>query len=220
MVWDMKILVIADDLSLLKRIEAELRHEEFGVDSAHTGESALFQAHHEDYTAIILDVSSPRLLGWDLLARLRGRKITPVLLLISREQIRDRLPGLDFGVNDYVVKPVDHAEVLARLQTIIHRQASRPEGVLDLGELQIDLAARLVTRNGRKVELTPREYRMVEFFALRRGQVVTRSQLFEHLADTARDTGSNLLDVHVFNIRKKLGPEFITTRRGHGYCVK
>src|ERR1043165_5308929 len=141
-------------------------------------------------------------------------------MLTARDQPRDRVKGLDTGADDYVVKPFDLPELMARLRALIRRSAGKTTNVIDIGEVAVDTAARHVTLKGAPVELTAREYALVEFMALHRGEVVTRTQLYEHLFDENDSTLSNLLDVHVSNVRKKLGAEFITTRRGHGYCIE
>jgi two-component system OmpR family response regulator len=128
--------------------------------------------------------------------------------------------GLDTGADDYVVKPFDLPELLARLRAIIRRSANKTTNKIELGSVVVDTAARIVSHDGKPVELTAREYSLVEFLALHRGEVVTRTTLYEHLFDEDDSTMSNLLDVHVSNVRKKLGAEFITTRRGHGYCIE
>src|SRR5262249_38760447 len=194
--------------------------EDYAVDSAADGEIGLYHALNYEYDAIILDVLLPKLNGWDLLHRLRERKNTPVLMLTAPDQIRDRVRGLDTGADDYVLKPFYFDELTARLRAIIRRHANKANNVLQIGDVKIDLALRRVSQRGQQIELTPREYCMLEFLALHRGKVVTRNQLFQHLSDATEDTGSNLLDVHVSNIRKKLGPSLITTRRGHGYCIE
>jgi len=147
-------------------------------------------------------------------------KKTPVLMLTARDQSRDRVRGLDGGADDYVVKPFDLVEVFARLRALIRRSANKTSNVIEIGEVKIDTAARNISRAGKLVDLTAREYALVQFLALHRGEVVTRTQLYEHLFDESDDTFSNLLDVHVSNVRKKLGANFIATRRGHGYCIE
>ena len=216
----MRILIVEDERDLLHSISLVLREEGYAVDSAADGELGLYHALNYDYDAIVLDVMLPKLNGWDLLDRLRQKKGTPVLMLTARDQIRDRVKGLDNGADDYVVKPFDFEELSARLRAVIRRNANKAKNISEIGDVQIDSARRLVTQAGKNVELTPREYRVLEFLALHRGKVISRDQLFEHLSDATEDNGSNLLDVHVFNLRKKLGVEFITTRRGHGYCIE
>jgi two-component system OmpR family response regulator len=158
--------------------------------------------------------------GWEILKRLRKIKKTPVLMLTARDQMRDRVKGLDIGADDYVVKPFDLPELFARLRALIRRSANQTANVFEIGEVKIDTAARQVFSKDKIVELTAREYVLVEFLALHRGEVVTRTQLYEHLFDENESSLSNLLDVHVSKVRKKLGAEFIVTRRGHGYCIE
>ena len=215
----MRILIVEDEPDLLRSLARALREEGYAVDTAADGEDGLFKAESADYDAVVLDVMLPKLDGWEILARLRKSKRTPVLMLTARNASRDRVRGLDTGADDYVVKPFDLPELFARLRALIRRSAGKTNNVLEIGDVVIDTAARNVTRAGEPVELTAREYSLVEFLALHRGEVVTRTALYEHLFDEDDDTLSNLLDVHVSNIRKKLGHEFIVTRRGHGYSI-
>jgi two-component system OmpR family response regulator len=127
---------------------------------------------------------------------------------------------LDTGADDYVVKPFDLSELFARLRALIRRSAHEARSQMEIGDVLIDTAARVVSRAGEAIQLTAREYALVEYLALHRNQVVTRTELYEHLFDEDDSTLSNLLDVHVSNIRKKLGHDFIVTRRGHGYCIE
>ena len=216
----MRILVVEDELDLQRGLTRALRDEGYAVDSADNGEDGLFNAENTDYDAVILDVMMPRMDGWEVLKRLRKTKRTPVLMLTARDQSRDRVRGLDSGADDYLVKPFDLPELLARLRAIIRRSANKTTNQIELGEVVVDTAARIVKHGGKLVELTAREYSLVEFLALHRGEVVTRTTLYEHLFDEDDSTLSNLLDVHVSNVRKKISAEFITTRRGHGYCIE
>jgi two-component system OmpR family response regulator len=190
------------------------------VDTAADGEDGFYKAESYDYDAIVLDVMLPKLDGWEILTRLRKTKKTPVLMLTARDQSRDRVRGLDTGADDYVVKPFDLHELFARLRALIRRSAHKATNVIEIGNVKIDTAARNVLLAGKPIEITAREYALLEFLALHRGEVVTRTTLYEHLFDENDSTLSNLLDVHVSNVRKKLGAEFITTRRGHGYCIE
>ena len=216
----MRILIVEDEPDLLRSLAQGLREEGYAVDTANNGEDGLFNAGSYDYDAIVLDVMLPKLDGWELLKRLRKAKKTPVLMLTARDQSRDRVKGLDTGADDYVVKPFDLPELFARLRALIRRSANQTTNVIEIGDVKIDTAARNIFRAEKPVELTAREYSLVEFLALHRGEVVTRTQLYEHLFDENDSTLSNLLDVHVSNVRKKLGAGFITTRRGHGYSVE
>ncbi|MBP6785450.1 MAG: response regulator transcription factor [Verrucomicrobiales bacterium] len=216
----MRLLVVEDEPDLLAGLARALRREGYAVDTAEDGEDGLYKAQSTDYDAIVLDVMLPRLDGWEVLARLREGKSTPVLMLTARDRSADRVKGLDTGADDYLVKPFDSAELFARLRAIIRRGARQTRSVLEIGEVSLDTAARKVTRSGQLVTLTAREYVFLEYLALHRGEVVTRTALYEHLFDENESTLSNILDVHVFNLRKKLGQEFIVTRRGHGYSIE
>lgn len=216
----MRILVVEDEPDLLRNIKQALREEGYAVDTATNGEDGLFNAESADYDAIVLDVMMPKMDGWEVLTRLRKTKKTPVLMLTARDQSRDRVRGLDTGADDYVVKPFDLEELFARLRALIRRSAGQTRNVIEIGDVTIDVAARNVARHGKEISLTAREYALLEFLALHRGELVTRSTLYEHLFDENDSTMSNLLDVHVSNLRKKLGAEFISTRRGHGYCIE
>ena len=196
-----------------------MREDGYAADGASDGEEGLYKAESYEYDAILLDVMLPGIDGWEVLRRIRQIRKTPVLMLTARDAVRDRVKGLDTGADDYVVKPFDIDEVLARLRALIRRSASEAQPRLHVGEVLIDLSARTVEKGGDAVPLTAREYALLEFLALRRGKLVTRTMLYEHLFDENDNTLSNLLDVHVSNLRKKLGHDFITTRRGHGYSI-
>jgi two-component system OmpR family response regulator len=206
----MRILIVEDEPDLLRSIAQALREEGYAVDTAPDG----------DYDAIVLDVMLPKMDGWEILKHLRRIKKTPVLMLTARDQTRDRVKGLNSGADDYLVKPFDLDELFARLRAIIRRSANKTTNIIETGEIKIDTALRNVSLKENPVELTAREYALVEFLALHRGEVVTRTQLYEHLFDENESSLSNLLDVHVSNVRKKLGAELIVTRRGHGYCIE
>ena len=215
----MRILVVEDEPRLLRSLAKALREEGYAVDTAEAGDEGLYKAQNFDYDAILLDVMLPRLDGWQLLERLRQQKRTPVLMLTARDSTQDRVRGLDTGADDYLVKPFDLTELLARVRALIRRAAGQAQPDIVLRDVVIDTRARSVTRTGEPVSLTAREYAILEYLALHQGEVVTRTALYEHLFDESDDTLSNLLDVHVFSIRKKLGAELIATRRGQGYCI-
>ena len=216
----MRLLVVEDEADLRSSLLKALREEGYAVDGAADGEDGLYKAECSDYDAIVLDVMLPGIDGWEVLRRLRAAKKTPVLMLTARGAVRDRVRGLDSGADDYLVKPFDLAELLARLRALVRRSSSVAQARIEIGDVVVDLVGRTVSRGGVTVSLTAREYSLVEFLALRSGAVISRSMLYEHLFDENDDTLSNLLDVHVSNIRKKLGRDFITTRRGHGYCIE
>lgn len=220
MIWRMRILLIEDEPQLQRSLAATLREEHYAVDTADDGEEGLFKAVSGCYDAIVLDVMLPRLDGWQVLARLRPKFQTPVLMLTARDTVPDRVKGLDLGADDYLAKPFDIEELLARLRALIRRAAGKAQPQIEIGPLVLDTAARRVTLSGSEIALTAREYALLEYLALHRGSVVSRTELYEHLFDEDESTLSNLLDVHVSNLRKKLGADVITTRRGHGYSIE
>jgi two-component system, OmpR family, response regulator len=216
----MRILIVEDEPDLLNGLAKALREEGYAVDVAEDGSVGLFKAESTAYDTIVLDVMLPVMDGFELLRRLRETRKTPVLMLTARAESASRVRGLDAGADDYLPKPFDLDELLARLRALIRRAAGRATTTLVIAGATIDFAARRVSRADGEVPLTAREYALLEFLAQHRGRVVSRTELYEHLFDENEDTLSNLLDVHVSNLRKKLGHEFITTRRGHGYCIE
>jgi two-component system, OmpR family, response regulator len=215
----MRVLVVEDEPDLLRVVSQALREAGYAVDEAAEGEDGLYKATNWEYDALVLDLMLPRLDGLELLRRLRQTRKTPVLILTARDTIRDRVRGLDCGADDYLVKPFDLVELQARLRALIRRAAGNAVALIEIGDVVVDTAARNVTRLGQSVGLTAREYALVELLAQHRGQLITRSMIYEHLFDETEDTLSNLVDVHVSNVRKKLGKDFITTRRGQGYVI-
>jgi len=197
-----------------------MREEGYAVDEAPDGDEALFKAESYDYDVIVLDVMLPRMDGFEVLRRLRKKKKTPVLMLTARSKVNDRIHGLDTGADDYLAKPVDLNELAARVRALIRRAAGNASSVIEIGDVQIDTAARRVSKAGQAVILTGREYSVLEFIAQRRGKIVSRTDLYEHLHDEEDTPMSNLVDVHVFNLRKKLGQTFIITHRGQGYAIE
>jgi two-component system OmpR family response regulator len=217
----MRVLVVEDEPDLRRLLEQALREEGYAVDVAADGKIGLYKATTWDYDAVVLDLMLPGMNGWDVLSRLRAQaKPVPVLILTARDGLADRVRGLDTGADDYLVKPFALAELHARLRALIRRSAGQASSRLEIDGVVIDTAARTILQNNEPVHLTAREYSLVEMLALRRGQVVTRTDLYAHLFDEEEDSFSNLLDVHVSNVRKKLGKDFIQTRRGYGYVVE
>jgi two-component system, OmpR family, response regulator len=215
----MRVLVVEDERELLRIVAQALREDGYAVDEASDGESGLAKARSWDYDAILLDLMIPKLDGWTVLRTLRIKKKTPVLVLTARDAVSDRVKGLDLGADDYLVKPFDLAELLARLRALIRRSSGQADPKITIGDIVIDTRAKTVSRGGEPVFVTAREYSLVELLALRRGEVVSRTKLYEHLFDENDDSMSNLLEVHVSNIRRKLGKDFIETRRGQGYVI-
>jgi DNA-binding response OmpR family regulator len=215
----MRVLVIEDEPELLRVVAQALREAGYAVDEAADGDAGLYKATSWDYDALVLDLMLPGRDGWQLLGELRRKRKTPVLILTARDAVRDRVRGLDAGADDYLVKPFELTELLARLRALIRRAAGQADSVIAIGPVCIDTRARTVTLEGAAVPLTGREYSLVEMLALLRGELVTRTQIYEHLFDENEDSLSNLVEVHISNVRKKLGKDFIGTRRGQGYIV-
>lgn len=215
----MRVLVVEDEPDLLSTISQVLREDGYAVDEAADGQEGLFKATSWQYDAIVLDLLMPKLTGWQVLEKLRQTHKTPVMILTARDGVNDRVRGLDGGADDYLAKPFHLVELKARLRAIIRRSAGQASSQIFVGGLTIDLNAKTVTRDAELILLTPREYSLLELLALHRGQVVTRTQIYEHLFDENEDSLSNLVDVHVSNLRRKLGTDFITTRRGQGYIL-
>lgn len=215
----MRVLVVEDEPDLRSAVCQALREEGYAVDDSGDGKEALFKAVSYEYDAVVLDLMLPGMNGWDFLTRLRRTHRTPVLVLTARDGVRDRVRGLDLGADDYLVKPFDLAELLARLRALIRRAAGAAHPDLVVGDVVVDTARRRVLQAGEPILLTAREYALVELLALHQGRLVTRSMIYEHLFDENEDSLSNLVDVHVHNVRKKLGKDFIVTHRGQGYTI-
>ena len=215
----MRLLVVEDEPDLSAAVCQSLREEGYAVDEAADGELGLFKATSWEYDAILLDIMLPKIDGWEVLRRLRETHRTPVLILTARDAVPDRVRGLDQGADDYLVKPFSLVELLARLRALIRRAAGQASSQLVIGDLTLDTRARTLHREGVLVPLTAREFSLFELFALNQGHVVSRTQIYEHLFDENDDSLSNLIDVHVSNLRRKLGKDTIVTRRGQGYLL-
>ncbi len=215
----MRVLVVEDEPDLLTALAQSLRETGYAVDEASDGRTGLFKAGGADYDAIVLDLMLPQMTGWDLLRELRKTRSTPVLILTARDGLPDRVKGLDAGADDYLTKPFELPELQARLRALIRRSAGQTTASIEIGDITIDTAERTVRKGGSQVPLTPREYALVELLVLHKGKLVTRTMIYDHLFDEADDSLSNLIDVHVAKVRKKLGKSFIITRRGEGYQV-
>jgi two-component system, OmpR family, response regulator len=221
----MRLLVVEDDVKLVRALERGLRREGYAVDVARTGEDALTQASVEDYDAVVLDVMLPGPDGFAVCQALRDReRSVPVLMLTALAEVSDRIRGLDAGADDYLVKPFDFGELLARLRALIRRGASEPDSSLKVGDLRFDRATHVVTTGGRDVELTPREFDVLEYLAANAGQVVSRTRLLESVWDEHYDGSPNVVDVYVGYLRKKLeqpsGRRLIRTVRGVGFLLE
>jgi two-component system OmpR family response regulator len=216
----MRLLLVEDERDLRRALARALTEEGFAVDESGDGEDGLFRAREIDYDAVILDLMLPRLGGLDVLDAIRqAGRTTPVLLLTARDAIDDRVRGLNRGADDYLTKPFALEELIARVRALIRRAARHPSPAVAIGDLEVDLAARRVHRGGREVELTGREYSILELLVRQRGTVVPRAVLVDHLYSEDDELMSNAIDVHVASLRRKLGASLIETRRGLGYLI-
>jgi two-component system OmpR family response regulator len=217
----MRLLVVEDDVKLVRALQRGLQIEGYAVDVAHRGDEALAHADATEYDAIVLDLMLPGLDGVAVCKALRERQDwAPVLMLTARAGVHDRIRGLDAGADDYLVKPFDFGELLARLRALMRRGPADQPSVLEIGDLSLDPATRLVTRDGTQVELTATEFAVLEFLARQPGRVVSRAQLLEHVWDENYDGSPNIIDVYVGYLRKKLGRELIRTVRGSGFVLE
>jgi two-component system OmpR family response regulator len=217
----MRVLIVEDEEDLASALGRLLEESGFVVDVSHDGEEGLWLALESPYDLIVLDLMLPRLQGERVLAELRSRpQRVPVLVLTARDAISDRVRLLDGGADDYVVKPFDPAELIARCRALIRRSAGHGSAVITVGDVEIDTAQRTIRRAGMNVPVTPREFRLLEYLAVHRRRVVSRTELLEHLYGDSEETISNVLDVFVGNLRRKLRTDLVRTRRGHGYIIE
>ena len=220
----MRVLLVEDHSLLRKSLARGLREANFAVDATGDGREGLWYATGQDYDVIILDLMLPGMDGLSVLRRLRSQgRQSPVLILTARDTVADRVEGLDCGADDYLVKPFAFEELLARVRALVRRRYSAKSPVIRLGEMEIDRSAKTVRLAGRRVELTAREYALLELLALRAGQVVSRSEIWEHLYDFNAEPNSNVIDVYIGRLRRKLEGSsrgrLIRTRRGMGYVL-
>lgn len=216
----MRILLVEDDPQLGDGLTVGLRQAGFAVDWVRDGQSADHALASESFDLLVLDLGLPRLSGMDVLrqARRRGQQL-PVLILTARDVTGDKIAGLDAGAGDYLVKPIDIDELAARIRALSRRSAGRAVPLLSHGELQLDPAAHTVTLAGEKMELSAREFSLLQLLLENTGRVLTRSQLEQSLYGWHEEPDSNALEVHIHHLRKKLGTELIRTLRGVGYTI-
>ena len=221
----MRVLIVEDELRMASLIRRGLLREGLSADIAERGEDALWMSAAHDYDAIVLDVLLPGIDGFETCSRLRGRGVwAPVLMLTARDSIEDRVAGLDTGADDYLVKPFAFAELLARLRALVRRgQAERPS-VLQVGDLVLDPATRHVRRGTHEIELSAKEFALLDTFMRRPGEVLSRLHLLEHAWDFAYENRSNVVDVYVRHLRQKIDVPFglrtLETVRGAGYRLR
>ncbi|MCD6384974.1 response regulator transcription factor [Candidatus Sumerlaeota bacterium] len=221
----MRILLIEDSKRLRRSITIGLKQAGYKVDATGDGEEGLWYAESYNYDVIILDLMLPGMDGLNILRRLReqGRNLH-VLILSAKDTVEDRVRGLRAGADDYLIKPFAFEELLARVQALVRRRYGVKNNLITIGELQVDVAKREVSRNGQIIDLPPREYALLEFLVMRRGSVVTRSEIEEHLYDENVELMSNVVDAAICSLRKKIDkpgkPSLIKTRRGMGYIIE
>jgi two-component system OmpR family response regulator len=216
----MRVLIVEDEADLARTLRKALVEEGYAVDWAPAGSDALTKSAAVPYDAIVLDLMLPDVGGLAVLTSLRSRgERTPVLILTARDAVDDKVQGLNAGADDYLTKPFVLTELLARIRALIRRASPEPLTELSAGPLVLDTGARVVRRGGEPIELTAREYAILELLARRKGTVVTRSAIYDHVYDEHEDTLSNVIDVFVAALRRKIGSDVIRTRRGHGYVI-
>jgi two-component system OmpR family response regulator len=221
----MHILLVEDELKMARALRRGLEQEGHSVDSATDGDDALSRGVEFEYDAIVLDVMLPGRDGFSICRELRARdRWAPVLMLTARDAVEDRIRGLDAGADDYLVKPFAFGELLARLRALVRRGVSERPAIITVGDVELDPAAHTVTREGRLVDLSVREFSLLEFLMRHAGEVVTRTRILEQVWDVNYDSFSNVVDVYVGYLRRKIelpfGRSFIRTVRGVGYVVE
>lgn len=220
----MRILLVEDEPSAARMLAKGLREQTFAVDVASDGEAALYRAFDNDYDLIILDVMLPGKDGIEVCRQLRTEGFkAPILMLTARDAVRDRITGLDAGADDYLIKPFDFHELLARARALLRRGPALLPEEIHLSDLSIDTRARAVRRAGQLIALTAREYALLEYLARRANEVVTRAEIAEHVWDEEFDPFSNLIEVYVNRLRSRIDEGFelklLRTRRGEGYIL-
>lgn len=217
----MRLLVIEDDGDLRATLVQHLNAAHYVVDGASEGETGLHLAETGSYAAIVLDLGLPMVDGLTLLETLRSRGVsTPILILTARARWRDRVTGLRAGADDYLGKPFEMEELLARLEALIRRSAQQADPHLQIGPVAIDLSARKVLCADKAVALSPNEYRALAYLAINRGRAVSKAELGEHIYAEDVDRDPNVIEVTIARLRKKIGTDTIKTQRGHGYVIE
>ena len=224
----MRILVVEDQKDLNEIISRKLKKEGYAVDSCHDGKEALLYMKGAEYDGVVMDILMPEMSGLEVLRKARDRgDDTPILLLTALGEVEDRVAGLDAGADDYLVKPFDFEELLARIRTMIRRRSSRATSIIRYKDLEVNTASREVRRGGKIVDLTTREYNILEYMLHNTGRALTRDNLSSHIWNYDYDGGSNVIDVYVHRLRKKLeaaGEEgsdnIVETIKGVGYIIR
>ena len=221
----MRILVVEDEKKVAGFIKKGLEEELYAADVASDGEEGLGLAETENYDLIILDIMLPKIDGLEVLSRLRKNKVTtPILLLTAKDSVDDKVNGLNRGADDYLTKPFAFSELLARTRVLLRRGQNETKTVLQVADLTLDLVKHKVSRDGEEIELTGKEYSLLEYFMRSPGKVLTRTMIAEHVWDYNFDTFTNVIDVYVNHLRKKIDKNYsqklLHTLRGVGYIMK
>ncbi|MCH6258458.1 response regulator transcription factor [Puniceicoccaceae bacterium K14] len=216
----MRILVVEDNPVLQKQLKRSLREQAYAVDTANDGEEGIYKLENWPYDLVVLDVNLPGIDGFEVLRRLRKTKETPVILLTARDEVYDRVNGLDFGADDFLGKPFEMNELLARIRSILRRSRNSTSPNITIGDIQINMNTGKVFRGDEEVALTSMEYSILLKLSSELGKIISTQELLDAVLDENDDSMSNSLNVHIFNIRKKLGKDSIKTVRGRGYFVE
>lgn len=220
----MKMLIVEDDAKTRLYLKQGLSEQGFVVDTAANGVDGCHQALTEDYDLVILDVMMPGMDGWAVLAELRRSKQTPVLFLTARDNVDERVRGLELGADDYLIKPFAFAELVARIRTLLKRGKAREPDVLQLADLEVDLLRRRVTRSGTRIDLTAKEFALLSLLLRRQGEVLSRTMIAAQVWDMNFDSDTNVVEVAVRRLRSKIDDEYpiklIHTLRGMGYVME
>lgn len=221
----MRILVVEDEKDLNNIITKHLKKNNFSVDSVFNGEEALEYLDYGTYDLIILDIMLPKVNGYEVIKKLRENKNeTAVLMLTARDSIEDKIKGLDLGADDYLIKPFDFGELLARIRALVRRKYGNTSNTMEIDDLCIDIAKKTVVRGGKNIELTGKEYEVLEYLIQNKGHVLSRDKIRDSVWDYGYEDESNIIDVLIKNIRKKIdignSKQLIHTKRGLGYVLK
>ena len=221
----MRILVVEDEKDLNNIITKHLKKNNFSVDSVFNGEEALEYLEYGAYDLIILDIMLPKVNGYEVIKKLRENKNeTAVLMLTARDSIEDKIKGLDLGADDYLIKPFDFGELLARIRALVRRKYGNTSNTMEIDDLCIDIAKKTVVRGGKNIELTGKEYEVLEYLIQNKGHVLSRDKIRDSVWDYGYEGESNIIDVLIKNIRKKIdignSKPLIHTKRGLGYVLK
>ena len=221
----MRILVVEDEKDLNNIITKHLKKNNFSVDSVFNGEEALEYLDYGTYDLIILDIMLPKVNGYEVIKKLRENKNeTAVLMLTARDSIEDKIKGLDLGADDYLIKPFDFGELLARIRALVRRKYGNISNTMEIDDLCIDIAKKTVVRGGKNIELTGKEYEVLEYLIQNKGHVLSRDKIRDSVWDYGYEGESNIIDVLIKNIRKKIdignSKPLIHTKRGLGYVLK